>query len=353
MLSMPRIIGDRSDKESLSALASEYIEWLLVTNYSTETARLRVTLLNSFLRWCFDRDITRPSQVTRPILERYKRALYYGDSQKTGKPLTFYAQHNRLMAVRSFFRWLSRNNYVLANPAAELDPPRREKRLPRNIPSLAQVEHVLRQPDIGAPVGLRDRAILETFFSTGVRRFELVGVKLYDLDREEGVLFIREGKGKKDRVIPIGERALAWVEKYIIEVRPRFVTEPDEGWLFLTTLGTPLSLTNISHTVRGYIVAAGLDKRGSCHMFRHAMATAMLEGGADIRYIQQMLGHANLNTTQIYTQVSIAKLKEVHAKTHPARLLHDRENAAPDAHGSATTQGPTTVGTVQGEILTP
>jgi integrase/recombinase XerD len=128
------------------------------------------------------------------------------------------------------------------------------------------------------------------------------------------------GKGKKDRMIPIGDRALAWTEKYLNDVRPSIVVEPDEGWLFLTKEGTQLIADHLSSLVKGYVEAANTGKTGACHLFRHTMATLMLEGGADVRYIQQMLGHSRLETTEVYTHVSIRTLKAVHSATHPAHL---------------------------------
>ena len=157
-----------------------------------------------------------------------------------------------------------------------------EKRLPRTIFSADEVEHILVVPDIGTPVGLRDRAMLETFYSTGVRRTELIHLKLYDVDRERATLTIRQGKGKKDRMIPIGERALAWVEKYLREARPQLALEPDDATLFLTQYGEPFHPDAMSNLARDYIAQANLGKSGSCHTFRHTMATLMLEGGADI-----------------------------------------------------------------------
>src|SRR5471030_3250499 len=130
----------------------------------------------------------------------------------------------------------------------------------------------------------------------------------------------RQGKGKKDRMIPIGERALAWITKYRDDVRPHFVLGQDDGTLFLPQQGKGLSPNQLPKLVREKIEKPNIGKRGSCHLFRHTMATLMLENGADIRFIQAMLGHVSLNTTQIYTQVSIRALKEIHTATHPARL---------------------------------
>ena len=176
------------------------------------------------------------------------------------------------------------------------------------------------QTNIGNPIGIRDRAILETLYSTGMRRMELIGLRLYDLDTERGTIMVRQGKGKKDRMVPIGERAVVWCEKYMYDVRPSLAVEPDEGILFLTQSGEPFTPNRLTQLARTYVNAAEVGKKGACHLFRHTMATLMLENGADIRFIQQMLGHADLSTTQIYTRVSIRQLKEIHTATHPARL---------------------------------
>ena len=169
-------------------------------------------------------------------------------------------------------------------------------------------------------MGIRDRAILETLYSTGIRRHELTALKIYDIDIDAGMIFIRKGKGNKSRRIPIGNRALSWINKYLQEVRPTLDRGKNKTRLFLIYTGHPLSLNGLGNLVRKYLLQSGITKRGACHMFRHAMATQMLEGGADIRYIQQMLGHRNLDSTQVYTKVSIQKLKEIHTQSHPARL---------------------------------
>jgi integrase/recombinase XerD len=315
---------------ALGQFMEEHLEWLLINNYSPDTADHARWSIADFIRWAEQRGIEHPMEVTRPILESYQRYLYYY-RRKNGQPLTFRTQHSRLTPVRRWFRWLVRNNRILHNPASDLDLPRMEKRLPRTIFSADEVERVLIVPDIATAVGLRDRAMLETFYSTGVRRKELVQLKLYNVDRERATLTIRQGKGKKDRMIPIGERALAWVEKYLREARPSLAVEPDDATLFLTQYGEPFHPDAMSNLARDYIAQASLGKSGSCHTFRHTMATLMLEGGADIRYIQQMLGHADLSTTEIYTHVAIRKLQQIHAATHPgAKLDHKASPVAND-----------------------
>jgi integrase/recombinase XerD len=157
-------------------------------------------------------------------------------------------------------------------------------------------------------------------YSTGMRRTELLNLKFDDLDRKRGVATIRQGKGRRDRVVPVGERALTWADRYLTEVRSALASRPEDT-VFLTLKGKPLSPNYLSWVVRRYLRRAKIAKTGACHIFRHTMATLMLEGGADIRYIQAILGHKRLDTTQIYTHVSIRMLQQVHAATHPAARL--------------------------------
>ena len=174
----------------------EHLEWLLINNYSQDTADHARWSIADFIRWAELRGLQHPMEVTRPILESYQRYLYYY-RRKNGEPLTFRTQHSRLTPVRRWFRWLVRNNHILHNPASDLDLPRMEKRLPRTIFSEDEVERVLVLPDIETPVGLRDRAMLETFYSTGVRRKELLRLKLYDVDRERATLLIRRARQER------------------------------------------------------------------------------------------------------------------------------------------------------------
>ena len=162
-----------------------------------------------------------------------------------------------------------------------------------------------------------------------VRQLELAGLQLFDVDFDRRTVFVRQGKGRKDRMVPVGERALAWVNRYLIDVRPRWAVVPDDNWLFLTHDGTPFSASRLTQMTRNYIKASGVGKEGACHLFRHTMATLMLEGGADLRSLQTMLGHESLNTTQIYTHVTIQRLRQVHAQTHPGF-----SDSKPDSQGS-------------------
>jgi len=322
-----------ADHRTMRGNIAAYLEWMEVHSYSEDSVETRAQVLHYFATWCEERGLLRSAEVTRPILQRYQRWMFYY-RKKNGQPLGISTQYERLMVVTIFFRWLTRNNYLLYNPASELELPRTERRLPKAILSVEEAEKVLAQPDLEDRLGVRDRAIMETLYSTGMRRKEVAALTIFSLDQDRGTVMIRLGKGKKDRLIPIGERAMLWVEKYLREVRPELAMEPDEGFLFLGGEGTPLTPGYLSDTVRSYVDAARIGKKGSCHLFRHTMATLMLEGGADTRFIQAMLGHVSLSTTQLYTQVAIRKLKEIHTATHPAAKLTKKEHGQ-ESEGSA------------------
>ena len=324
---MGRIVRNRKPPAEpatpLAALLDKHLEWLQVQNYSAYTVQNRRVHIGFFLAWCTERGISEPVEVTRTVLESYQRAVFHY-RKKNGEPLSFTAQHARLVPLRVWFQWMARQHYILHNPASELELPRIGQRLPKQVLTAQEAELVLQQPRVQEPLGLRDRALLETLYSTGLRRLELARLKIYDLDLERGTVMVRLGKGHKDRMIPLGERAVLWLRKYLEEARPQLASEPDDRTVFLSNAGEPFSLDHLSDLVRTHIEAAQIGKQGACHLFRHTMATLMLEGGADIRFIQAMLGHADLRTTHIYTQVSIRQLKEIHAATHPAKLARDK-----------------------------
>ena len=322
--------GDPSDPQGMNALARAYVESVRVRAYSEGTIKKRRLHLNLFIQWCDERDVNRPDEVTRQLIERYQRHLFHGLG-KRGKPLSFSEQHSRLCTLRAWFKWLARANHLVLNPASELELPKLSHRLPRHILSKTEVEEVLNQPDVSTPFGMRDRAMLETLYSTGIRRMELASLQLHDVDVERGVITVRQGKGRKDRVVPIGERALAWIQKYREDVRPKLLINENESTLFLTRFGEAFSDSSLSLKVSEYVGRASIGKQGSCHLFRHTMATLMHDNGADVRYVQAMLGHAKLDTTQIYTQVSIRKLKQVHEATHPAKQQRDESARDNDA----------------------
>jgi integrase/recombinase XerD len=331
---MARVVTPRKQKAQpaipLEIMMRDYLQSLAIQNYSEQTIGNREFLLRQFIQWCQERGIVDPVEVTRPVLERYQRYLFLY-RKKNGEPMSFRSQHSRLVPLRMWFRWMTRRNHLLHNPASELELPRLGQPLPRNILSAREVEQILQLCDVADSIGLRDRAVIEVLYSTGIRRGEIVALKLYDLSLDRGVLLVRQGKGKKDRYVPIGERAIAWLEKYLREARPQLAIEPDDMTVFLTAQGEPFSRDHMTSNMKARIDAAKLGKTGACHLFRHTMATLMHENGADIRFIQEILGHVKLETTQIYTHVSIRTLQQVHASTHPAAMLGHSERPSTKA----------------------
>lgn len=306
--------------ENMQEIREQFLEYLKIKGYAEGTITLARKSLKYFLDWCKEREITTPHQISHASVLRYQKYLCYYRNEKTGKGLARYTQHQRLHAIKSLCQWLVRVGILSANPAAQIEYPSRDKRLPQNILTAEEVEKILDQVDVSTASGMRNRAMMETFYSTGIRRQELIETKLEDIDWQRGILRIRKGKNRKERIIPIGERALKWIERYLREARKYIAKDPDEGYLFLNILGDPLSPSYITTIAHRALKKAGIEKSGSCHIFRHTAATLMLENGADIRYIQEMLGHAWLITTQVYTKVMPNKLKEVHEKTHPGNL---------------------------------
>jgi integrase/recombinase XerD len=310
---------DPSSGNPMHAYVAAYLEHWRTMGYREMGVRLRGKALKKFVQWADERGLRQVTEVTLPILERYQRFLYHY-RKADGAPLAFTSQQLLLVPLKGWFKWLTRARHILYNPASELVLPRKPMRLPVHVLSVADVEHLLNQAKVKTAWGVRDRAILEVLYSTGVRRSELAALAVFDWDRPRGALTVRQGKGGRDRVVPIGDRAAAWLGKYVDEVRPTLSREPDGGALFLTDYGEPFEKNRLGDLVRRYLDYAGVKAPGSCHLLRHACATHMLENGADIRFIQALLGHADLSSTQIYTNVSILKLKEIHAATHPARL---------------------------------
>jgi len=311
----------------LTRYMDDHFEWMLVTGYSADTVRARRGAIRKFIGWADERGLDDPRGITKPMLERYQRWLFYY-RKDDGAPLSVGMQYQYLAPLKTWFRWMSREHHILANPAADLDLPRQPKRLPRSVPSVQEVEAILAEAEPDNPQGLRDRALLEVLYATGLRRMELAGAAVYDVDLTRGVLWVRHGKGGRERVVPLGDRAMAWLDKYLTEARPELLAS-DSTALFVNDYGESAHADFISGKVKRYMEFAGVNKVGSAHLLRHACATHMLEGGADIRFIQEMLGHADIGTTEIYTHVSIDKLQAVHAATHPSRLQRRRSTQTP------------------------
>ncbi|MFC1499187.1 site-specific tyrosine recombinase XerC [Verrucomicrobiota bacterium] len=313
----PHNDGLSRSESTMSHYLEKYLEWLKIRNSTEDALQARQSGLRVFLVWAEERSLFYPEEITRSILESYQRYLWHY-RKSNGQPLGITTQSGRLSLIKKFFSWLCRERVLEANPASELVLPKSGKRLPDHALSIKEVEAVISIPDINDPLGIRDRAILEIFYSSALRRRELVRLKVGDLDRDRSTLHIRLGKGYKDRIVPVGRRAMIWLNKYLQDIRPLLLIDPQEQSLFLSSYGNAFNPDYLSRMIKRFIERAEVSTKGGCHLLRHTCATHMFEGGADIRAIQQLLGHSNLETTAVYTRVSIAHLQNVHAETHPA-----------------------------------
>ena len=297
---------------------AKYLESILVQGGSQETWRNRRTNLYQAGLWFEERSVTHPEQITREHCDRYQRHLYHSTN------LSQISQQARLIALRVFCKWMYRQQITPSNPSEHIVLPKIRRALPSRLLCHEEVEEVLATLDVQTPIGLRARALLETLYSTGLRRRELVGLCLQDLDLERGSLFVGEGKGKKDRHVPLGKRAAWWLNRWLEEGRPHYTRAESGSFVFLADNGKQMGTHRAGFIAKAALMGSGKDRKGlGCHLFRHSMATEMLERGADIRHLQEILGHADINSTQIYAHVSMRKLKEVHEKCHPAEINNE------------------------------
>ena len=315
------LVGEATNKlVCYLACVSRHLPAPLAVLIQSSSGAGKTTLQDAVVRFMPEEEQVRFSAMTG-------QSLYYMGRTALKHKILAVAEKEGVMQARYALKLLQSDG-KLRIAIAERD--RDTGRLPTRH---NEVEAVLAQADVTTLVGLQDRAIMETLYSTGLRRAEALNLHLSDLDRHRRVVLVRLGKGNKDRFAPIGERALAWIDKYLNEVRPKLLQDPVQPLLFITGKGRPIHPNGLSARVRGYMNGAGVTKRGACHLFRHSAATLMLDRGADIRHIQAILGHESLCTTQIYTHVSIGKLCEVHARTHPGRRLRRSSAGSLDPRG--------------------
>ena len=277
----------------------------LSTNYQLSTRRS----LETFAGW-----LSRRARITRP------------DAVEPGHFTEFLAWRKRsglaassikleAVALRIFFRFLHARDILTSNPAENLSVPRIEKYLPETLNPSA-VARLLESVSATDPLGLRDRAMLELLYASGLRVSELCGVRLEGLDLEEGMIRVT-GKGNKTRLVPVGSEARHAIGRYLELERPKLVSKRSGAEIFLSARGRKLTPQRVWQLLKRYASRAGLDTNAYPHLLRHSFATHLLAGGADLRIIQEMLGHADISTTQIYTHVDSSQLKAVHRKFHP------------------------------------
>lgn len=287
-----------------------YFHYLqLEKNISPNTVAAYKNDLDRYTAFLNDRGINSISNIEGKDVSKFLAELYkYGLSPRSVA--------RTLSAIRMFHKFLISDGFTQKNPVENVDPPK----LPRELPDVLnqdEVDKILNQPNTSEPLGIRDRAILETLYATGMRVTELITVKQPDIHIEEGVVKVL-GKGSKERYIPIGKSALRWIGLYAKEVRPSLAQGGSgRDFVFLNARGKPISRMAVWNIVSASTKRAGIRKEVHPHTFRHSFATHLLEGGADLRSVQEMLGHADITTTELYTHIDREYLKEVHRTFHP------------------------------------
>jgi len=300
----------------LDAYAEKYLEHLRVLNYSERTVSERRYHLFKFIKYLGGVGLPDIAAVTRETVRDYQIHLHE-ETNRRGEMNEAASQNNCLKVVKLLFRFLREEDYLAQDPARDVVYAKTPKRLPRSILSGQEMRKLLRAPDENSMMGYRDRAMLEVLYSTGLRNSELASLKVDDVDTDEGYLRVNEGKGAKDRVVPLGKIACRFVENYVKAVRAHLVKDPSNQCLFLSMKGYKMARAVVGSMVRRYARKAKLGKRVTPHTLRHSCATLMMRNKANLRHIQELLGHACLNTTQVYTSVTITDLKEAHRKYHP------------------------------------
>jgi len=299
---------------SPSEIDQAFFRWLgrlEVLHYSPRTLSTRRSDVRAFLGFARAADAVKLGQIDGPLVMAYRSWL---QGLGTLAPPT---QYRHLAGLRSCLRWLLTQGEVARVPEDELRMLHLGRRLPRCVLRLEEVVRLFSVPNTRTRQGLRGRAMLEVLYSTGIRRMELTHLLVSDVQVSRGLVFVRQGKGRKDRYVPIGRRALGWIERYLQAVRVHWAHQ-DEPSLWLAHNGRPMSASNLNEIMHRYFRQAGFTQRGAnCHALRHSMATHLMENGADIRAVQEILGHESIGTTQVYTHVSQVRAKEVHARCHP------------------------------------
>lgn len=296
----------------MNHLLENFLDYLAVEeNLAANTADSYRRDIRRYLNFLTQtRGYSQPSEILQKDLSAFIRLL-----DELGLAAKSIARN--LSAIRTFHKFLMKENLLHHDPAENIDLPKMARTLPPVL-DIAEVESILTQPDTLAHLGVRDRAMLELIYACGLRISELLGIKQNQIHADSGFLRVI-GKGSKERVVPIGEVAMNWLVYYREKVRPHLAQSAAGDVLFLNNRGKPMSRMGFWKILRKYVVAAGIKKEITPHTFRHSFATHLLEGGADLRVVQELLGHADISTTQIYTHIDREYLKEVHRTFHPRK----------------------------------
>jgi integrase/recombinase XerD len=313
-----------NQKQKLELMRGRFIEYLTALNYAAWTVLNYGRDVRLFLDWLIENTSLNSIQdVTAAHLSQYQIALYQLEieDEKTGKKkqrLCAGAQANKLAAMKRFFLWLWQEGLLVHNPSASIQMPKQPKMLPRNILTPAEAKRLIESVPTIKPRDIRDRAILETLYATGIRLSELLDLTIYDVEMQTGTMRIEHGKGDETRLVPLTQSAQSALKLYLAEARSVFATEAGQIRLFVSSRsGGQLFADDIRRIIKKASISANIKKHISTHTLRHTCATHLLKGKADIRQIQKLLGHRRLSSTEIYTHVDLGDLAEVISRCHP------------------------------------
>jgi integrase/recombinase XerD len=271
--------------------------------------------LDQFSRYLQGLGVSDLRTVIHPMIRDYQQAVME-------EPIAMESKALKLRPVKRLFEHLVTSHKLLINPTEGIVETCRKHRKIGPVLTIAEVQKLLDQPNTSLKTGIRDRAMMEVLYATAIRLDELLSLEIYHADFKDKVLYIRKAKGHKQRVVPLGKAAAVWLREYLEKIRPHYAKKnPRQRRLWLNHHGRPMNAESIRAALRTYRMHAGISKPVSPHTFRRTCATHLLQGGADIRYIQQLLGHRSLKTTQTYTKVMPVEVKQTHNRTHPGKQL--------------------------------
>lgn len=307
--------------ERLKLLTEQYLEHLKIQGYRSQTIRSYRSELQKFIKFTEEEKLADLNDITSQIVYAFQSELYHYED-KDGKRYSMRTQLAALSTLKGFLKYLCDMQKITTDPSAGLKMPKTSHRLPY-VPTVDEVAKLLSSVDTSSAIGFRDRTIMEVLYASGIRAQELCGLKLYDVAPGARELYIREGKGGRQRVVPLGAIAADYLKEYSTTHRTKLIEDPTVDEVFISKNGRPLLKTDMTAMIKRYRDLAKIEGKLSPHSLRHACASHLLKEGCDIRYIQQLLGHASLSTTQVYTKVEISDLKEVHQRCHPREKILD------------------------------
>lgn len=309
-----------NDINTTRSFIARYLEELKILNRSPLTIRNIRNALKQMVLFLESENVVTLDQLSSEALTLYQEELAYRLTDK-GKQLSARSREKYLCSVRGFLSYLYEKDILVADLSKTIKLPKQPNRLPKIILDQSEIKKMMAAPDMQTNEGYRNRIILEILYDTGIRAAEMANIKTSELDLANGYLTVRSGKGKKDRVVPINFRICKLIHNYLLMIRPVMIRGKDRGYLVLNRWGKGMTPTAVWAIVKKCVYLSGLKKNITPHTFRHTCATHMLKNGAPIRHIQELLGHESLESTQIYTRVTINDLKEIHAKYHPSESM--------------------------------